>query len=74
MSLYVDRTRLLKDTSISKQTYLLTSSIYGVCVFSKNVIYALLDKGKKIAKFVLPPFEVWLLSATLFVFFVHTAL
>ncbi|XP_057306385.1 cilia- and flagella-associated protein 43-like [Hydractinia symbiolongicarpus] len=56
-SLYMDSTRLLKDVSISKQTYLLKAFTYDICIISNDVAFGVVHQGKKIAKFVFNEYE-----------------
>jgi len=50
-SLYMDQTKLLKDVSINKKNHLLKSFVYDIVIVSKDVAFAIVHQGKKIAKY-----------------------
>ena len=55
----MDSTRLLKDVSVQKRTYLLKNYIYDIAAISKTLAFGIIHNGKKIAKFTFAEFEVF---------------
>ena len=56
---YMDSTRLLKDISVQKRTYLLQNYIYDIAAIPKTLAFGIIHNGKKIAKFTFAEFEVF---------------